>query len=407
MIIDNLMQVANQIESERGVSKQILFSAIEQALVSACKKKYDEQAKLEASLNYETGELTVFICKEVVEKVENEDLEISLEDAKKVNKDMELGSELRLIVPSDSLGRIAAQTAKHVIIQRIMEAEKESVYNEFKDKVGTILTGTIQSIDAKDCLVNIGRTESLLPAREQIPGDEFGIKDRIKVYVSGVEKTGKGTVVSISRTHPNLLSCLFELEIPEIKEKIIEIVSVAREPGNRSKVAVKSNNDSVGAVGTCVGQMGGRIQAVIKELKNEKIDVLEWSPDEKVFIANALKPAKISKVVILNKDERTSLVVVPSDQLSLAIGKKGINVRLSVKLTGWKIDILSEEEYASKGGVLDEGGASSGSLLDKIKRDKDRLENPSTENDLPNTVFGSALARAIQSAKDSDLKDSI
>jgi N utilization substance protein A len=345
IIIDNLLQVANQIETERGVSKAILFEAIEQALIAACRKKYHEEADVRADLNYESGEVKLFIQKEIVEEVYNDAFEISQEDAKILDSKAKLGDTIDIPVDDPDFGRMAAQTAKQVIIQRIREAEKDAVFSEFQDKIGHIITGSIQRVENRNYLVNLGRTEAILNFREQIPGETFHAKDKIKVYLVDIERESRGNLIRISRTHPGFLKELFTIEIPEIADEIIEIMSVSREPGSRSKVAVKSNNPSIGAVGTCVGQMGGRIQSIIRELNNEKIDVLEWNEDPKIFIANALKPAKISQVIIENEEEKTATVVVPNDQLSLAIGKGGVNVRLSVKLTNWKLDILSEDEY--------------------------------------------------------------
>lgn len=345
IVIDNLLQVANQIETERGVSKEILFQAIEQALIAACRKKYHEEADVRADLNYESGEVKLFLQKEIVDEVLNNVFEISKEDAKELDPTAKLGDIIDIPVDDPDFGRMAAQTAKQVIVQRIREAEKDAVFSEFQDKIGHIITGSIQRVENRNYLVNLGRTEAILNFREQIPGETFHAKDKIKVFLVDIERESRGNLIRISRTHPGFLKELFTIEIPEIADGIIEIMSVSREPGSRSKVAVKSNNPSIGAVGTCVGQMGGRIQSIIRELNNEKIDVLEWNDDPKVFIANALKPAKISHVIIDNEEEKTATVVVPNDQLSLAIGKGGVNVRLSVKLTNWKLDILSEDEY--------------------------------------------------------------
>lgn len=345
IVIDNLLQVANQIETERGVSKTILFQAIEQALIAACRKKYHEEADVRADLNYESGEVKLFLQKEIVDEVLNDVFEISKEDAKDIDAKAKVGDIIDIPVNDPDFGRMAAQTAKQVIVQRIREAEKDAVFSEFQDKIGHIITGSIQRVENRNYLINLGRTEAILSFREQIPGETFHAKDKIKVYLVDIERESRGNLIRISRTHPGFLKELFTIEIPEIADGIIEIMSVSREPGSRSKVAVKSNNPSIGAVGTCVGQMGGRIQSIIRELNNEKIDVLEWNEDPKVFIANALKPAKISHVIIDNEADKTATVVVPNDQLSLAIGKGGVNVRLSVKLTNWKLDILSEDEY--------------------------------------------------------------
>jgi len=365
IVIDNLMQVANQIETERGVNKAVLFSAVEQALVAACKKKLSEEANVRCELNPETGEAKLFVTKTVVKEVLDENLEISLAEAKKYNSSVKVDEELEMAYNSPDFGRTAAQTAKQVIVQRLREAEKDSVFNEFQHKIGQIITGTVQRIENKNYLINLGRTEAVLTPKDQIQGEYFQVKEKVKLYVVDILKEARGNYIHVSRTHPGLLEQLFKIEIPEIQDGIIEIKSVARDPGKRAKIAVKSNSPTIGAVGTCVGQMGNRIQTIIKELGNEKIDVLEWDSSPKAFIANALKPAKISQVIIDNEAERIATVVVPNDQLSLAIGKQGVNVRLSVKLTGWKLDILSEDEYGKRTGS--EKGLS---IVEKIKLSK-------------------------------------
>ncbi len=394
IVIDNLMQVANQIESERGVSKEVLFSAIEQALVAACRKKMPEEADLYAKLDLKTGVAQLFQIKIAVKKVEDEVMEISLQDAKKYNKDVKEEEEVYVPIETEEFGRIAAQTAKQVIIQRIREAEKQSVFDEYQDKIGQILTGTVQRVENRNYLVNLGRTEAVLQLKDQIPGETFHAKDKIRVYIVNIDKGPRGNSIHISRTHPGLLQRLFELEIPEIQEGIISIMAVSREAGKRSKIAVKSNNASIGAVGTCVGQMGGRIQSIIKELGNEKIDVLEWSENPQQFIANALKPAKISQVSITNAEEKTATVIVPDDQLSLAIGKQGINVRLSVRLTGWKLDVIPE---SGQGSTLSNAERQNLSIAEKIQLSKEKLLVEETETDAPEM---SSLAAAIKKASE-------
>jgi len=366
--IENLLQVANQIETERGISKEILYSAIEQALVSACRKKFPEEAILEAKVDPLASKASLFQVKKAVKEVVNTHLEIKLSEAKKQEPKIKEGDDLYIPVEMTDFGRIAAQIAKQVIMQRIREAEKDSIYKDLEPKEGKIVTGTVQRIENRNFLIDLGRVEAILHYKEQIPTDQFAIKDKVKLFVSKIEKTQRGIVVHVSRTHPGLLRSLFELEIPEIQDGIITVMSVSREPGKRAKVAVKSNNPAIGAVGTCVGQMGGRIQNVIKELGDkEKIDVLEWDENPKKFIANALKPAKISQVIITNEKEKTALVVVPNDQLSLAIGTQGINVRLSVKLTNWKIDIVSQEEYEKNN-----ESETKLSIVEKIKLDLEK-----------------------------------
>jgi transcription termination/antitermination protein NusA len=371
ILIDNFSQVVAQIESERGVSRDVLAEAIEQALVAACRKKFDEDAILEAVLDRDTGEATIFQVKTVVETVYDDYLEITLADAQKMHPQAELDQDLRFDVTPRDFGRIAAQTAKQVIVQRIREAEKNVIYEEYKDRMGEILVGSVQRVENKNYLINLGRAEAILYPKDQIPGERFTAKEKVRVYISDVEKGVRGTVIHISRSDSGFLRRLFELEIPEINDGVIEIVGVSRDPGRRSKVAVRSHNPSVGAVGTCVGHMGGRIQSVIKELGYEKIDVLEWSENPRIFIANALKPAKISQVMITDEAERMATVVVAADQLSLAIGKAGVNVKLAVRLTGWRLDILSEEEYAQKADTIHDQVLS---VVEKTKKDKETPE---------------------------------
>ncbi len=397
LLIDNFRQVTAQIENERGIAPEVLISAIEQALVTACKKKLSEDLLLEASIDTNTGEAKIFQIKVVVNEVEDSDIQISLKDARKKDPKSKIDSEIKFDVTPSDFGRIAALTAKQVIIQRIREAEKSSIYEEYEDKVGTILTGTVQRVERNNYLINLGRIEALLSYRDQIPGEQFLAKDRIRVYLAEINKTPRGPVLQISRTNPGLLKCLFELEIPEINDGIIEIMSIAREPGSRAKIAVKTNNPAIGAVGTCVGHMGGRIQAIIKELGQERIDVLEWHENPKSFISHALKPAKISDVIISDTEEKTALVVVPNDQLSLAIGKNGINVRLSVKLTGWKLDIINEDEYKKNQPEIQK--RTQLSIADKIKLSQDKEDENLTIKKETGEPTGLTLAEKMKQSK--------
>ena len=390
--IDNLDRVIAQIESERGIDKDIVITAIKQALASAFRKKFPENAQLECDLDMGTGEASLFRVFNVVEEVEEEDVDLTLEEAKEKDPSATVGSVIREQFEETDFGRLAAQTAKQVIMQRIREAEKTAILDEYEGRVGEIITGTVQRIENQNYLINLGRAEALLTFRNQIPGENFSVKEKIRVYLESVEKTPRGAQIRISRTHPDLLRRLFELEIPEIQDGIIEIMSVSREPGKRAKVAVKSNNAAIGAVGTCVGHMGSRIQAVIKELGYEKIDVLEWDDNPKLFIANALKPAKISRVIITNAEENEATVVVPNDQLSLAIGKSGINVRLSVKLTGWKLDIIDQEDYDKRADEFD--SSDSLSIIDKIRLNKDNSPPESTPTE------GLSLQERLQQDKE-------
>lgn len=382
ILIDNFKEVIAQIETERGISKESIITAIEQAIASACKRNHNQESNLIAKLD-ENGEASVYEVKTVVGKVEDDNLEINLPDAKALVKDVKIDDEIEIQITPPEFGRLAAQTAKQVIVQRIREAEKNSIYDDFINRVGTIITGTVQRIENRNYLINLGRTEAILNFRNQIPGESFSLKEKVRVYVEDIEKTPKGSFIRISRTHTGFLKTLFENEIPEIKDGIIEIMSISRDPGKRAKVAVKSNNPTIGAVGTCVGHMGARIQTIIKELSFEKIDVLEWYENPSQFISSALKPAKISQVIITNEEEKEATVIVPKDQLSLAIGKAGINVRLSVQLTGWKLDILNEDEYNNKAAEIHSDNHVS--IIDRIKEDRERQNSEEAAQDVTKT----------------------
>ena len=372
ILIDNFDQVAAQIETERGISKEALVFAVEQALVSACRKKFSDEALLEAKIDLLSGEAKIFQTKKIVKKVEDPILEIELKEAKTLSDNAKVGEDIEFEVTPNDFGRLAAQTAKQVIIQRIREAEKNVIFKEFKDKVERIVIGTVQRVENKNYLINLGRAEAILSPKDQIPSEKFLPKEKIRLYVVGIDKNARGSAIHVSRTHSGLLKELVTMEVPEIQDGIIEIVNIARDPGYRSKIAVKTNNPSIGAVGTCVGPMGGRIQAITKELGKERIDVLEWDQDPKLFIASALKPSKISDIVITSEKDKTAIVVVPNDQFSLAIGKGGSNVRLAVRLTGWRLDVLSEEDYSKKENKIREKNHVS--IIDRIKMENEKLK---------------------------------
>jgi N utilization substance protein A len=339
--IEGFDKVLEEIQKERSVDKQVLKDAIAAALLSASKKKLNNAENLEALIE-EDGTVKIFAKRTVVMKVQDKMLETSKKDASKIKKGVKVGDEVKIDVTPSDFGRLAAQTAKQVIIQRIREAEKEGAYEEYIKKQGEVIGGIVQRKEANGYLINLGKVETLLPFSESIPGENYRPKDRIKVMVIETKKTPKGPMITISRANPNFLKKLFELEVPEILNGVIEIKGIVREPGRRAKVSVISKDKNVGAVGTCIGHMGSRIQNIVKELNNERIDVIEYSDDIKHYISNALAPAKIAKIEI-NEAEHVAKVVVPEDQQSLAIGKEGQNVRLAAKLTGWKIDIMSEE----------------------------------------------------------------
>jgi len=328
---------------EKGIPKEILIETLEEAVLSASKKKFGNHLELEARYNEELGEIEIFRFKTVTEKVEDPDLEILLKEAKEQDPECIVGDSIGMKMDASQLGRIAAQTAKQVIMQKVRNAESDVIYNEYKDRKGTIVTGIIQRVEKNHYVVNLGKTEAVLPFKEAIPSETFKRRDRVKAYVLDVEKDQKGCTILLSRTHPSFLVRLFEVEVPEIQEGIIKVMGAAREPGERAKISVYSGDSSIDPIGACVGVKGSRVQAVVQELRGEKIDIIPWSKDSARFACNALAPARVSKVYI-NEEDTSMEIVVNDDQLSLAIGKKGQNVRLASRLTGWKIDIKSEAE---------------------------------------------------------------
>nr|PZN05287.1 MAG: transcription termination/antitermination protein NusA [Bacillota bacterium] len=334
------IEALDQIEKEKGISKEILLEAIEAALVSAYKKNYGTAQNVKVNIDRATGEVKVFSQKTVKEEVKDPLLEINLVEAKKVNPLAKIGDIISIEVTPQKFGRIAAQTAKQVVMQRIKEAERNIIYEEFAGRETDLVTGTVQRHDKKNVIIDLGKTEVILPPNEQVPTETYNQGDRIKVYILEVRKTTKGPVIVVSRSHPGLVKRLFELEVPEIYEGIVEIKSIAREAGSRTKVAVHSRDENVDPVGACVGPKGARVQAVVEELKGEKIDIIKWSKNAAEFISNALSPAKVLSVEV-EEENKIARVLVPENQLSLAIGKEGQNARLAAKLTGWKIDIKS------------------------------------------------------------------
>ena len=343
----DFLEAVHALGKERGLEAEVLFAAIEAALSSAYLKDFKTAEQVRVALDRMTGKYHVYATKTVVEEVEDDARQISLADARAINPNYEVDDKIELEVTPATFGRIAAQTAKQVVVQHIREAERGIVYEEFSKRDGDIVTGRVQRVEAKNVFIDLGKTEAVLTATEQIPGEEYHHGDRIKAYIIEVCKTVKGPRVLVSRTHPGLLKRLFELEVPEIQEGVVEIKSVAREPGMRSKIAVYSKDENVDPVGSSVGHKGMRVQAIVDELRNEKIDIVKWNPEPAKFIANALSPAKVISVAI-NEEAKESRVVVPGYQLSLAIGKEGQNVRLAAKLTGWKIDIKNEEQAAAE-----------------------------------------------------------
>ena len=345
--IDNkeLILALEDLEKEKGIKKELLLESIETALVTAYKRNFDSLENVKVSMDRKTGATHVYAIKEVKEKVENPETEISLKDAKKINPDADLGETVDIEIVPKNFGRIAAQTAKQVIIQKLRELEREIIFTEFNDRKGEIVSGIIQKADKNIVIMDLGKLEGIMPLKEQIPTEKYHVNDKIKGYVLDVEKGAKGAPqVIVSRSHPDFVRKLLEFEIPEIYEGVIEIKSVSRDPGYRSKVAVYSPDPNIDPVGSCVGQKGVRIQNVINELNGEKIDVIEWNEDPSIYISSALLPAQILAVDIKEED-KFAQVIVPDDQLSLAIGKSGQNARLAAKLTNWKIDIKSETQF--------------------------------------------------------------
>ena len=343
-------EALEELSVEKGINKDYLLDAIESALVTAYKKNFNSQENVKIVIDEEKASIKVYSLKEVVEEVFDPAIEISVEAAQIYKRRAEIGDVVEVEITPKDFGRISAQTAKQVIIQKIREAEREIVFSEYADRQGEIVSGLVQRVDKNIMIVDLGKIEGIMTANEQVEGEEYKVNDKIKAYVLEVQKNSKGVPqMLISRTHPGFVKRLFELEIPEIYEGLIEIKNIVREAGSRTKIAVYSKDMNIDPVGSCVGPRGIRIQNILNELKNEKIDVVEWSEDPVQYIASALSPATVLAVDI-NQDEMTSKVVVPDNQLSLAIGKDGQNARLSAKLTGWKIDIKSESQIKEEMG---------------------------------------------------------
>ena len=345
--VKEIIAVMDELEKERGISKDYLVAALEEALVKAYKQNFDADENVEnvkVTIDKVTGEMHVYSAREVVAEFPVPELEISLEDAQKIDKSYNVGDVVNIEIRPKDFGRIAAQKAKQVVVQKIREVEKEMIFTEFNDKKGEIVSGLIQKADGKIVVMDLGKLEGVMPIKEQIPTETYKVNDKIRGYVLEVEKGLKGTPqVIVSRSHPDFVRKLFEFEIPEIYEGLIEIKSVSRDPGSRSKVAVYSKDENIDPVGSCVGQKGVRIQNIINELNGEKIDVIEWNQDPAIYIAAALLPAQVMAVDV-KEEEKFAQVIVPDDQLSLAIGKSGQNARLAARLTNWKIDIKSETQ---------------------------------------------------------------
>ena len=370
-----LIIAMDELEKEKGIEKDVLIESIETALITAYKRNFDSVAdNVKVVMDRETGETHLYTEKDVVEEVEDEKIQINLEDAHKISKKLQIGDKAQIEVVPKNFGRIAAQTAKQVIIQKIREVSREVMFNEFSDKKGEIVSGIIQKADSGVVILDLGKLEGVMVQKEQVPTEKYRVNDKIRAYILDVEKGAKGAPqVMISRAHSDFVRKLFELEIPEIYEGVIEIKSISRDPGSRSKIAVYSQNENIDPVGSCVGQKGIRIQNIINELNGEKIDVIEWNEDPSIYISAALLPAQVLAVDI-KEEEKFAQVIVPDDQLSLAIGKSGQNARLAAKLTNWKIDIKSESQFRK---MIEE--MQSEQIEENAIQDKDEEENENAE----------------------------
>jgi N utilization substance protein A len=339
-----LISVIDELGRQKGIDKSRVIGAIEAALQMAAKKRFGQAENIQVEIDSKTGEISVVSKKTIVDAVVNPKTEVSLQEARQFDSEAEVGDEIGSVIEMNDLGRIAAQTAKQVIFQKVREAEWEAVQKEYSTRQGDLVNGIILGVERRNYLVDLGKTEAVLPIQEQIPRETYRGGDRVKAMLLEVRRTPKDVQVILTRSHPQFVSKLFELEVPEVLEKIVEIKSIVREPGDRTKIAVTSREKAVDPVGACVGIKGSRVQAVVRELRGEKIDIITWTSDPRVFIAEALNPASIEKVGV-DEEKKSALVVVADSQLSLAIGKNGQNVRLAARLTGWKIDIISATEY--------------------------------------------------------------
>jgi len=362
----NLNHIIDQVVKDKGIDRAVLVEALESAVLSAANKKYRNTRDLEAHYSDEIGEVEIFEFVTVVDEVVDSYKEIDVEEATEIDPEAEIGDSLGMKMDASGFSRIAAQTAKQVIIQKVREAEREGVFNEFKGRTGELVNGIVRRYERGDLIVDLGRAEALLPHREQVPRENYRQGDRVRAYISEVKMSTKGPQIILSRTAPGVVAALFQTEVPEIAEGIVEIKSVAREPGSRAKIAVLSNDPDVDPVGACVGMRGSRVQNVVSELRGEKIDIIPWTPDTARFACAALSPAEVTRVYVDN-EEKALEIIVPDDQLSLAIGKKGQNVRLAAKLIGWKIDIKSETRAAEA--ELEEFDDEAEELVDVVETD--------------------------------------
>lgn len=337
--------IIEQISRDKGISKDTIIKTLESALLSAARKKYGGRLNVDLRIDPKTCAIKVFETKKIVENVTNSDEEVTVEYAAKNFPDKALGEEVEIPIQLQDFGRIAAQTTKQVIFQRVREAEKDVIYKDFKDKTGHITSGTVMRKEKGLYLLNIGKAEAVLPIKETLPGENLKRGETVRIYIEDVRITPKGPIIFLSRTNPNFVIGLFKTEVPEIAEGLVVIKNIVREPGERTKLAVFSNDASIDPVGACVGMKGTRVQSIVRELRGERIDIIPWTDDPRVLISRALSPATVDRIGV-NEEEKTAMVIVNDQQLSLAIGKKGQNVKLAMKLTGWDIDIISESEYS-------------------------------------------------------------
>ena len=381
------MEALREIVKEKGIDEEVIYEAIETSLVSACKKNFGTSQNVKVVMDRETGNIEVYAQKDVVEEVEDPMLQVSLEEAKAINPVYQRGDVVDFVVTPKNFGRISAQTAKQVVVQKFREAEREILFNQYISKEKEVVIGIVQRMEKKNVIVQLGKIDAILAPNEQIPGEQYRFMDRVKVYVVEVKQTTKGPQIFVSRTHPELVKRLFEQEVPEVFDGTVEIKSIAREAGSRTKIAVYSKDPNVDAVGACVGQNGYRVNVIVNELCGEKIDIVNWSEDPKEFIAAALSPSKVLAVAI-NPNEQSARIVVPDHQLSLAIGKEGQNARLSAKLTGWRIDIKSESQAKETGFITEDGEFPEEALaenaderidLDKILETEEQLASETEE----------------------------
>jgi N utilization substance protein A len=408
----NLKHTIDQIVKEKGIDKAVVLEALEQAVLTAANKKYRNTRDLEAHYNPEIGEVELFEFVTVVDEVNDSYREIGLDEAREEDPDVEIGDSIGMKMDASGFSRIAAQTAKQVIIQRVREAERETIFNEFMERQGEIVNGVVRRFEKGDLIVDLGRAEALLPHKEQAPREVYRQGDRVKALITEIRMTTKGPQILLSRTHPMMLAKLFEAEVPEAAEGIVEIKNVVREPGSRAKIAVCSHDSDVDPVGACVGMRGSRVQNVVSELRGEKVDIIPWSEDIARFACNALAPANVSKVYV-DEDAKSMEIIVADDQLSLAIGKRGQNVRLAAKLTGWRIDIKSEtraaeaelQQFASYDGTAvepeEEGAADESAVVpnDEVVSEQTELLSNDVDAVVPEKVTKVAKASKSKSAK--------